>query len=180
MPTFNFQPIRLLDPDCCYKFAFFMANSADPDQLASSEANWSGSALFAKQGISGFSMQGLKVLPHPPYSPGLAPADFNWFPNLKTNLSGRSFGSNEGLIDQWLGDQEEGFYFEGISKLEQHWTKHRGKGRLYWEILTGKIWISFYFSEICISFLFHKYFKFFIKTKWLIPRQKVITKSTFS
>ena len=30
-----------------------MANSADPDQLAS--ANWSGSTLFAKQGISGFS-----------------------------------------------------------------------------------------------------------------------------
>ena len=32
-----------------------MANSADPDQLASSEANWSGSTLFAKQDISGFS-----------------------------------------------------------------------------------------------------------------------------
>ena len=30
-----------------------MANSADPDQLSSSEANWSGSTLFAKQGISG-------------------------------------------------------------------------------------------------------------------------------
>ena len=27
-----------------------MANSADPDQLASSEANWSGSTLFAKRG----------------------------------------------------------------------------------------------------------------------------------
>ena len=26
-----------------------MANSADPDQLASSEANWSGSTLFAKE-----------------------------------------------------------------------------------------------------------------------------------
>ena len=25
-----------------------MANSADPDQLDTSEANWSGSALFAK------------------------------------------------------------------------------------------------------------------------------------
>ena len=25
-----------------------MANSADPDQLASSEGNWSGSTLFAK------------------------------------------------------------------------------------------------------------------------------------
>ena len=27
-----------------------MTNSADPDQLASSEANWSGSSLFAKAG----------------------------------------------------------------------------------------------------------------------------------
>ena len=27
-----------------------MSNSADPDQLASSEANWSGSTLFAKAG----------------------------------------------------------------------------------------------------------------------------------
>ena len=27
-----------------------MTNSADPDQLASLEANWSGSALFAKAG----------------------------------------------------------------------------------------------------------------------------------
>ena len=36
---FKFQPIRLLDPHCCYKFAYLMANSADPDQLASSEAN---------------------------------------------------------------------------------------------------------------------------------------------
>ena len=27
-----------------------MANSADPDQLASEEANWSGSALFVNTG----------------------------------------------------------------------------------------------------------------------------------
>ena len=32
-----------------------MANSADPDQLASSEANWSRSTLFERQDISGFS-----------------------------------------------------------------------------------------------------------------------------
>ena len=30
-----------------------MANSADSDQLASSEANWSGSTLFAKAGHIG-------------------------------------------------------------------------------------------------------------------------------
>ena len=28
-----------------------MVNSADPDQLASLEANWSGSALFVKTGF---------------------------------------------------------------------------------------------------------------------------------
>ena len=47
-PISNFQQIRLLDPDCCHKFTYLMTNSADTDQLASSEANWSGSTLFAK------------------------------------------------------------------------------------------------------------------------------------
>ena len=51
----NFQPIRLLDPDCWYKFAYIMANSADPDHMA-----WCGSALFAKQNISGFSRTRVK------------------------------------------------------------------------------------------------------------------------
>ena len=39
--TFNFQPIRLLDPGCWYKFTYWMTNSVDPDQLA----NWSGSIV---------------------------------------------------------------------------------------------------------------------------------------
>ena len=39
-----------------------MANSVDPDQLASSEAIWSGSALFAKtQNIRIQQDQGLKL-----------------------------------------------------------------------------------------------------------------------
>ena len=39
-----------------------MANSADPDQMASSEANWSGSILFAKAGLySGSAGQGFNV-----------------------------------------------------------------------------------------------------------------------
>ena len=29
-----------------------MSNSADPDQLASEEANWSGSSLFTKAGYN--------------------------------------------------------------------------------------------------------------------------------
>ena len=45
----NFQPIRLLDPNCCYKFTYLMANSADPDQLASEEGS-TGSTLLVKEG----------------------------------------------------------------------------------------------------------------------------------
>ena len=37
-----------------------MANSAAPDQLASSEANWSGSTLFAKAGHIRFSRTRVK------------------------------------------------------------------------------------------------------------------------
>ena len=32
------------------KTTYLMLNSVEPDQLASSEANWSGSTLFAKAG----------------------------------------------------------------------------------------------------------------------------------
>ena len=55
-----------------------------------------------------------EVLPHPQYSPDLTTLDFCLFPNLKTNLCGRNFGSNEVVIDaidEYLGDQEENFYF---------------------------------------------------------------------
>ena len=37
-----------------------MANSADPGKLASSEANWSGSTLFAKTGHAVFSKRRVK------------------------------------------------------------------------------------------------------------------------
>ena len=69
---------------------------------------------------------GFEILPHPRYSPDLAHSNFYLFPKLKTNIRGRNFGSNEGVIDavnEYLADQEKDFYFEGISKLEQGWRK---------------------------------------------------------
>ena len=62
---------------------------------------------------------------HPPYSPDLAPSDFCLLQNLKTNYRYWNFGSNEGIIDavdENFRDQDEGFYFEGVSKLEQRLT----------------------------------------------------------
>ena len=61
-PTSNFQLIRLIDLDCCYKFTYLIANSADSDQLVSSEANWSGSTLFAKTWHVVFSERRVKLI----------------------------------------------------------------------------------------------------------------------
>ena len=41
---------------------------------------------------------GYKLLPHPPYSPDLAPSDYWLFADLKKMLQGKRFGSNEEVI----------------------------------------------------------------------------------
>ena len=60
--------------------------------------------------------EGFEILPLPPYSPYMAPSDFNLFQKLKSHLRGTQYGSNEGVIEavnEYLGDQENAFYFEG-------------------------------------------------------------------
>jgi histone-lysine N-methyltransferase SETMAR len=81
----------------------------------------------------------VKLLPHPPYSPDLAPCDFYLFPKIKKELGGRSFNSIENLsraiqaivdsipkeqyyksFDSWKNRlkkciEVEGEYFEGMS-----------------------------------------------------------------
>ena len=52
IPTSNFQPIRLLDPNCCYRFTYLIANIADPNQFASADLDLH---CLQRQDISGFS-----------------------------------------------------------------------------------------------------------------------------
>ena len=49
-------------------------------------------------------------LPHPPYSPDLAPSDFYLFPNLKGWLQGERNSSNKEV--KWEADG----YFGGVDK----------------------------------------------------------------
>jgi len=42
--------------------------------------------------------QGMTLVPHPPYSPDLAPADFFLFPRMKGDLKGRRFDTVEDVI----------------------------------------------------------------------------------
>ena len=66
------------------------------------------------------------LTPPPPYSPDMAFSDLYLFPKLKSHLRGTQYGSNEGdieAVNEYLGDQEKAFYFEGIIKLEQRWAE---------------------------------------------------------
>jgi hypothetical protein len=40
-----------------------------------------------------------EILPHPQYPPDSPTSDFYLFPELKTKLRGRRFGSKEGVIE---------------------------------------------------------------------------------
>ena len=53
-----------------------------------------------------------KLLPHPPYSPDLAPSDYWLFVDLKRILQGKRFVSNEEVIS------ETEAYFEAKDKFE--------------------------------------------------------------
>ena len=53
---------------------------------------------------------GYELIPHPPYSPDLAPCDFFLFPNLKTWLGGKKFSSNEEAVNEYFADFETAYF----------------------------------------------------------------------
>ena len=69
---------------------------------------------------------GYELLPHPPYSPDLAPCDFFLFPNLKKSLTGQKFESNEEVIaatETYFANLEKTYFSDGLKKLEHRWVK---------------------------------------------------------
>lgn len=69
---------------------------------------------------------GFEILPHPPYSPDLAPSDYHLFPKLKSVLRGQRFESDDDVmhaVETFLQEQTLDFYTEGLSKLESRWHK---------------------------------------------------------
>ena len=69
---------------------------------------------------------GFEILPLVPYSPEMAPSDFYLFSEMKSHLRGTQYGTNTGDIEsvnEYLGDEENAFYFAEIRNLEQRWAK---------------------------------------------------------
>jgi len=67
-----------------------------------------------------------ELLPHPPYSPDLAPSDYYLFPNLKRWLQGKRFHSNDEIISEteaYFAGLDKSHYSKGIKMLEDRWKK---------------------------------------------------------
>jgi transposase len=62
----------------------------------------------------------VQMLPHPPYSPDLAPSDFHLFWPLKDALRGRHFRSDEEVteaVHDWLEQQPKDFFSQEFMPL---------------------------------------------------------------
>jgi hypothetical protein len=66
------------------------------------------------------------VVPHPPYSPDLAPSDYHLFGPVKRVLGGKRFRNNDEVIaavQSWIYEQPKTFFETGIKKLPERWHK---------------------------------------------------------
>ena len=67
---------------------------------------------------------GLRTLPHPPYSPDLAPSDFFLFPKLKDYLKGNRYETDEDVknaVLSWCRDKTADFFADGIQQVVCRW-----------------------------------------------------------
>jgi len=68
---------------------------------------------------------GFQFLDHPPYSPDLAPSDYQLFSGLKKQLKGRHFSSEAEVIavaETWLDGQPSDLLLSDLQKLQQ-WAR---------------------------------------------------------
>ncbi|KAG5318729.1 MOS1T transposase, partial [Pseudoatta argentina] len=67
-----------------------------------------------------------EVLPHPSYSPDIAPSDFHLFRSMAHGLADRRFHSYEEAqkwIDSWIASKDMSFFRRGIHVLPERWSK---------------------------------------------------------
>ena len=69
---------------------------------------------------------GYELIPHPTYSPDLAPSDFFLFPNLKNDIRGLHFRSDKEVmtaVEEWVNGNDPDFFSSGLMALEHRWSK---------------------------------------------------------
>ena len=79
-----------------------------------------------KVAMDAVERNGYELIPHPAYLPDLAPRDFFLFPNLKKDIHGLHFRSDEEVVTavaEWVNGKDPGFFSSGLMALEHRWSK---------------------------------------------------------
>ena len=79
-----------------------------------------------KVAMAGVERNGYELIPHPAYSPDLAPSDFFLFPNLKNDIRGLRFRSDEEVVtavEECVNGKDPDVFSSGLMALEQRWSK---------------------------------------------------------
>lgn len=69
---------------------------------------------------------GWEVMPHPPYSPDLAPSDYYLFRSLSNAMDGRAFEDQDDLetwLTQYFESKPGDYYKRGIDELPNRWRQ---------------------------------------------------------
>ena len=77
------------------------------------------------------------VLPHPPYSPDIAPSGYHLFRSMTRSLADKDFQSYEDIkkwINEWIESKHESFFHEGIRVLPTKWETVITKGGRHYEM----------------------------------------------
>ncbi|UYV73775.1 hypothetical protein LAZ67_11000877 [Cordylochernes scorpioides] len=76
------------------------------------------------------------VLPHPLYSPDIAPSDYHMFRSMTHGLAEQHFTSYEkakNWVNVWIASKDEEFFRHGIRMLPERWEKVVAKDGQYFE-----------------------------------------------
>ena len=69
---------------------------------------------------------GYELIPNPAYLLELVPSDFFLFPNLKKDIRGCHFRSDEEFmtaVEEWVNGKDPDFFSSGLMALEHRWSK---------------------------------------------------------
>ena len=89
-----------------------------------------------KVAMDAVERNGYELIPHPAYSPDLAPSDFFLFPNLKKDSRGIHFRSDEEVVtavEEQFNGKDPDLFSSGLMALEHRWSVHHTRGQLHRE-----------------------------------------------
>ncbi|CAK1553447.1 unnamed protein product [Leptosia nina] len=110
----------------CSESIILIENASDCQPKKASFSNMTMQTALRKANLEKIKELGWEVLPHPPYSPDVAPSDFHLFRALQHFLSGKTFANLDDIqnaISRYFAEKPINFYRSGIENLLTRWQK---------------------------------------------------------